>query len=199
MPPTDDPTPLRADARRNRERILIAAEAVFAEQGASASTEEVAARAGVAIGTVFRHFPTKNDLLSAIIKDLMRRLTEEADALADHGDPETALFTFFNRMVEQAVAKKTVADLLSGVGIDMRVAKPVQTFQEAIGALLARAQQAGTVRQEIRLDEVIALLAATCQAALHAGWEPDLQRRTLAIVFEGLRPKGGRLPGMDSA
>ncbi|WP_424534441.1 hypothetical protein ACOZ38_29645 [Sphaerisporangium viridialbum] len=102
----------------------------------------------------------------------MRRLTKKVDVLSDHGDPETALFTFFTRMVEEAVEKKTVADLLSGVGIDMRVANPVQTFQEAIGALPARAQHAGTVRQEIRLDEVIALLTATCQAALHAGWDP---------------------------
>ncbi|GAA3125042.1 TetR/AcrR family transcriptional regulator [Streptosporangium carneum] len=189
MTPTDDPTPLRADARRNRERILAAAEAVFAERGPSASTEEVAARAGVAIGTVFRHFPTKNDLLGAIVKTFMARLTEEADALADHGDPRTALFTFFTRMVEEAAAKRTVVDLLAGAGVDMGVAKPVQTFREAIGTLLARAQGAGAVRQEIRPDEVVALLTAACQVALQAGWDPGLRRRTLKIIFEGLRPK----------
>ncbi|WP_406674290.1 helix-turn-helix domain-containing protein [Nonomuraea sp. N2-4H] len=72
-----DSKPMRADARRNRARILAAAEEVFAERGASASTEEVAARAGVAIGTVFRHFPTKRDLLAAIMKDLRRRLHRE--------------------------------------------------------------------------------------------------------------------------
>jgi AcrR family transcriptional regulator len=184
-------TPRRADALRNRARILAAAEAVFAEQGAAASTEEVARRAGVAIGTVFRHFPTKQDLLRAIVSDLMERLTAEVNALATSGDPAGGLFTFFTRMVEQAAAKKTVVELLAEAGVDLEVAKPVQALQQAIGALLRRAQQAGAVRGDARLDEVLALLTATSQGALQAGWDPDLQRRTLAVVFDGLRPAGG--------
>ncbi|MEO3814294.1 TetR/AcrR family transcriptional regulator [Sphaerisporangium sp. B11E5] len=179
---------LRADARRNRARILAVAAAVFAEKGASASTEEVAARAGVAIGTVFRHFPTKKDLLQAIVKDLLERLTEEAGALAADGDPATSLFVFFRRMVEQAAAKKTVADLLAaGTGAELEVTGPVLTLGSAVGTLLARAQECGAVRPEIRLDEVLALLTATCQGALRSGWDPGLQERTLAIVFAGLR------------
>ncbi|MCW2880028.1 MAG: putative transcriptional regulator, TetR family [Sphaerisporangium sp.] len=180
---------LRADARRNRARILESGAAVFAERGASASTEEVAARAGVAIGTVFRHFPTKKDLLQAIIKDLLERLTDEVNALASEGDPATALFTFFGRMVREAAEKKTVADLLAAdMGAGIQVAGPVQTLQEAIGTLLTGARHAGAVREDVRLDEVLALLTATCQGALSAGWDPDLRRRTLAIVFDGLRP-----------
>src|SRR5436190_21257823 len=101
----------RADARRNRERILAAAGEVFAARGASASTEEVAGRAGVAVGSVFRHFPTKNDLLRAIMKDLLARL--EADAAALAGDPATGLFTFFTRLVAEAAAQRTVVELLA--------------------------------------------------------------------------------------
>jgi AcrR family transcriptional regulator len=179
---------MRADARRNRTRILKAAEEVFSDQGASASTEEVASRAGVAIGTVFRHFPTKTDLLRAVMKELLERLTDEVNALNTDGDPATALFTFFTDMVEQAAAKKAVVDLLAGAGIDVQITQPVHALQQAIQALLTHAQQAGAVRDDVRLDEVMALLTSSCQGALHAGWDRNLQQRTLAIVFNGLRP-----------
>lgn len=188
----EDAKPLRADARRNRSRILEVAEAVFSEKGASASTEEVASRAGVAIGTIFRHFPTKKELLQAILKDLMVRLTAEVNSLIAEGDPATALFEFFTRTVEQAAAKKTVVDLLGETGIDIQVTKPVQGFRQAIGELLTRAQQVGAIREDIGLTEVIALLTATSQGALHAGWDHDLQHRTLAIVFDGLSPAASR-------
>ena len=196
-PPRPSPSPaghpgrapaLRADAQRNRARILAAAEEVFTERGASASTEKVARRAGVAIGTVFRHFPTKNDLLAAIMKDLLQRLTAEVAALAAGDDPATALFTFFTRMVEQSAAKKTVTELLAGAGIEVSIAGPVETLRHGIDGLLERAQQAGAVRGDARIDEVMALLTSTCQGALHAGWDSDLQHRTLAIIFDGLRP-----------
>jgi AcrR family transcriptional regulator len=179
---------LRADARRNRARILVAAEEVFCEQGASASTEEVARRAGVAVGTVFRHFPAKDDLLRAIMKDLLQRLVGEAASLAADGDPATALFTFFTGMVRQAAAKKTVIDLLARAGTEVRVAEPVQALRHGIAELLALAQQAGTVREDARIAEVMALLTSICQGALQAGWDDDLQRRALTVIFDGLRP-----------
>ncbi|MCK2220598.1 TetR/AcrR family transcriptional regulator [Actinomadura sp. ATCC 31491] len=178
---------LRADARRNRERILAAAEEVFAERGASASTEEVAARAGVAIGTVFRHFPTKDDLLTAIVKALLARLEEEAAGLAERGEPETALFAFFTHVVEAAAARRTVADLLTG-GAGLPVEGALRRLAEPVGTLLRRAQQAGAVRADVRQEEVMALLAAASQAALQAGWTPDLRERTLGIIFRGCRP-----------
>jgi len=179
--------PLRADARRNRERILAAAEQVFARQGASASTEEVAAAAGVAIGTVFRHFPTKQDLLSAIVKELLARLTAELSDLAS-ADPSTALFDFFARVVEQAAAKRSVVELLAEGGVRVGVEEPLRGLSDALDVLLARAREAGAVRPEVRLDEVLALLTATAQGALHGNWPADLRRRTLDVVFTGLRP-----------
>jgi AcrR family transcriptional regulator len=193
MPPRDaDGTGLRADARRNRARILAAASEVFAEQGASASTEEVARRAGVAIGTVFRHFPTKDDLLRAILKDLLRRLAEEVTALAAEGDPATVLFEFFTSMVGQAASKKTVIDLLAEAGTDVRVAESAGFLRDGIGGLLVRAQEAGAVRLDVGVDEVMALLTSTCQGALQAAWDDELQRRALAVIFRGLRSPGHR-------
>jgi AcrR family transcriptional regulator len=176
---------MRADAQRNRAKILAAAEDVFVELGADASTEEVARRAGVAIGTVFRHFPTKGDLLAAIMKQLAERVAAEAEKLVAEGDPATALFTFFTGLVEQAAGKRTVAELLD---VDIQVDRQLQGLRDAIGTLLIRAREAGTVRAGVRLDEVMALLAATSHAALRAGWDEDLRQRTLSIVFAGLRP-----------
>jgi len=179
---------LRADAQRNRTRILEAAEAVFAAKGPSASTEEIAQKAGVGIGTVFRHFPTKESLLKAITHAVALRLAEETRALATEGDPATVLFTFFTRMVEQVAEKKTVVDLLAQAGIPVTVAKPVLALREAVEVLVAKAQQAGAVRADVGVPEVMALLIGLCQASLHTRWEPDLRDRTLAIVFAGLRP-----------
>jgi AcrR family transcriptional regulator len=181
------PQGMRADARRNRTRILEAAEQVFAENGVSASTEEVASRAGVAIGTVFRHFPTKEDLLRAIMKGLLKRLADDVGSLQADGDPATALFTFFSRVVEQAAAKKSVIELLAQAGLEVEAAGPLQALREAVAGLLTRAQQAGTVRGDVQISEVMALLTSTAQGALHSGWDPDLQRRTLAVIFDGLR------------
>jgi len=167
----------RADAVRNRAKILEVAARVFAEQGAAASTEQVAAEAGVAIGTIFRHFPTKADLLAAIMKDTLARLAERMAA------PDATLSGAFTALVAEAAAKRSVVDLLPG----LEVAESVAQFRAVVAGLLTRAQAAGEVRPEIGPDEVMALLVAVCQGALRGGWPPALQRRTLSIVFDGLR------------
>jgi AcrR family transcriptional regulator len=173
------------------------------EPGREPKTPAVAEGAGheilkrrVAIGTVFRHFPTKADLLAAIVKELVARLTDEVNALVTAGDPAEALFTFFTSLVDQAGAKKTVVDLLAEAGVELTVAKPVQAFRRAVEELLAGAQRAGVVRPDARPDEVMALLVATSQGALSGGWDADLRRRTLAIVFAGLRAPAVPPPGV---
>ncbi|QFU93713.1 TetR/AcrR family transcriptional regulator [Amycolatopsis sp. YIM 10] len=174
----------RADAARNRERILAAAEEVFAEQGANASTEEVARRAGVAIGTVFRHFPAKADLLTAILKNLLEELEAEAGYLACRDENHaTGLFTFFRSVLEQAAAKRTVVEALD-VRIDL--GEVFTDFRDQVELLLHRAQAVDAVRLEIEVDEVLALMAALSQAALDA----DLRERTTEIVFAGLSARG---------
>ena len=180
---------LRADARRNRARILAAASEVFAEQGHDAPTEEVARRAGVAIGTVFRHFPTKADLLRAIMKDLLRELIEQATRMAAEGDPATALFCYATVLVRQSAARKSVAELLAAAGTDIQLADTLQSLRQGIGELLALSQQAGAVRPDAGIAEVMALITSACQGALHGGWDDSLQRRVLGVIFTGLRPE----------
>ncbi len=179
---------LRSDARGNRARILAAAREVFADKGPTASTEEIATRAGLAVGTIFRHFPTKHALLQAIMKDLRLELAQDAETLAEDEDPADALFAFFTRLVGQAASTKTVVELLAETGLDVDMTASLQVLRDAIGQLLVSAQQAGGIRANVQIDEVMALLAATCQGALRAGWSPELRQRTLAIIFAGLRP-----------
>lgn len=184
--------PLRADARRNRARILAAAQEVFAERGAAASTEEVAARAGVAIGTVFRHFPTKRDLLAAIMKDLRQRLVDKAEALASDGDPATAFFDYFTYLVESSAEIGTVVNLLAEEGTSIEPGEQLMALAQAFGALLEAAQEAGTARPDARLDEVMALVTATAHGALAGSWTDDLRHRTLTLVLDALRPREPR-------
>lgn len=180
--------PVRADARRNRARILEAAEAVFAEQGASASTEAVAARAGVAIGTVFRHFPTKPELLQAVVMNLLDRLITEVDAMVDDQDAVTALFEFCARVMAIGAQNRAVFARLAETGVRVRVGDALTRLRPAIDLLLERAQKAGTVRDDLRPAELIALLAAICQEAITDEWSEPFRQRALTILFDGMRP-----------
>jgi len=190
------PDDLRADARRNRCRILEAAEAVFASKNMAASTEEVAAAAKVGIGTVFRHFPTKNALLEALLIAKLRRLVDEAEALSSSEDPRAALFSFFTHMLEDSSKKKAYAEALAAAGIDVRGAT-LETKKElgaAIGKLLTSAQRAGTVRKDIGIAELMALMAGASHAAEHATNSREVATRALEIIFDGLRPVGAARP-----
>jgi AcrR family transcriptional regulator len=168
----------RADAVRNRAKILDAAAQVFAAEGAGASTEQVAVVAGVAVGTVFRHFPTKTDLLVAIMKDALEQLRSRTSA------PGATLFTVFADVVGAAADKRSVIELLPGLGLDETLAG----FRTDIARLLASAQADGAVRPEIQVDEVMALMVSAGQGAMRGGWSADLRDRTLKIIFAGLRP-----------
>jgi len=180
---------MRADARRNRARVLEAAEAVFAARGISASTEEIAHRAGVGIGTVFRHFPTKEALLEAILLERVARLGETARSLATAADPGAALFDLFTHMVEEAATKKTYVEALADAALDSRIARSRagQEAVQALGALLDRAQEAGAVRDDIGVAELIALVVGASRTAEHAGLDRAVLARTLQVVFDGLR------------
>lgn len=187
-PPEDGGRPVRADARRNRMRILEAAETVFAERGASASTEAVAQRAEVAIGTVFRHFPTKPDLLKAVVMNLRDRLVADVDALTRDSEAATALFEFCTRVMAISVRNDDVFARLAETGTRVHVGDALNSIRPAVDTLLERARAAGAVRGDLRTDELIALLAALCQEAMTDRWSEPFRERALAILFDGMRP-----------
>jgi AcrR family transcriptional regulator len=186
-----DTKPLRADAARNRARILDVADAVFAERGTSASTEEIAKAAGVGIGTVFRHFPTKEALLEAVFTAHLRRLAEQAEALSEAEDTGAAFFGFFALIVEQSGAKRAFANALTDAGVDVgrAHAEGAAGLREALELLLRRAQEAGAVRDDIGVPELMAVLVGASLGAEQAGADPLVRARALAVVMDGLRPR----------
>ncbi|MFI7080402.1 TetR/AcrR family transcriptional regulator [Micromonospora sp. NPDC049903] len=185
--------PLRADARRNRTRILDAADAVFAVKGPTASTEEIAQRAEVAIGTVFRHFPTKEALVEAVFVGRLDALAGQARSLAGAADPGAAFFAFLTEAVRQSTIKHTFADALADAGVDLRahegaVAEATRDLQQSIGELLGRAQQAARVRVDIDVRTLIALIAGAAHAIGYASQDPAIESGVLSVTFDGLRP-----------
>lgn len=192
----DAARPLRADARRNRARVLAAAEEVFAAAGTGASTEEIARRAGVGIGTVFRHFPTKEALLEAVFLGRLERLADEARGLAGADDPGAAFFGFFQRVVDHAATKNAFADALAEGGIDLADATTEvgRDLQDALAVLLERAQAAGAVRSDVGVPELKALLVGASRA-LELADDPAVRARTVRVVLDGLRPSAGGSAG----
>ena len=179
---------LRADARTNRIKVLDAAEEVFGQGGESASTEEVARRAGVGIATVFRHFPTKAELLEAVLARRFERLRERADGLAGAADPGQAFFDFFTHMVADAAGKIAIAEALAEAGGDAEGAATQASarLQDAVRVLLRRAQEAGAVRGDVGLGEIYSLLIGSSRAAAFGQFGPNVNARALAVIFDGL-------------
>ena len=179
--------PMRADARRNRQLILAAAEEAFAAEGLNVPVDEIARRAGVGAGTLYRHFPTKEALFEAVVVDHMVQLASDARAMASSTEPGQALFDFLGRMADEAATKRNLMDALMGAGIDIKetAATIKGEVEAAVGALLSRAQDAGQVRGDVQLADLFGLIMGTC--AMAAENDACSQARMFAIVCAGLR------------
>lgn len=172
-------TVLRSDAQRNLERILEAAKDVFAEDGLEACIADVAARAGVGTATIFRRFPTKEDLVAAVVESRLRELLECArSAAAD----EEGGFRRFMLAAADVFGHDRALCQAAGSG---RLANEelVAETKAAVRQMLKRAQEAGRIRRDVRPEDIPALLAAVSQAGAGAR-----RRRYLEIVLDGLRP-----------
>ncbi|MFD4656566.1 TetR/AcrR family transcriptional regulator [Kitasatospora sp. NPDC058444] len=193
IPSVEGAKPLRADARRNRARLLEVAEAVFAERGTGASTEEIAREAKVGIATVFRHFPTKEALLRAVLVRWMERMGEEGRRLADELGPADALFAFFDLVLDQSPAKNAFAAALADAGVDVKAAtsESGQALHEVLTALLEDAQRVGAVRPDLELPELTAILVGTCRMLEHLDGHPESAKRARAVVRDGLKAGAG--------
>jgi AcrR family transcriptional regulator len=179
----------RADALRNRSRVLAAAEQVFVARGTSVSTEEVARAAGVGIGTVFRHFPTKATLIEAVFRERLRRFGEEAEELIASDDPGPAIWTFLSRVAEVAAGKQAWADAFAAADLHDVLTPAREQLPRVLGELLTRAQQADAVRRDVTVAELIALMLAVARVPDQTPDGSALRSRVLGIVFDGLRPR----------
>lgn len=183
----EPPRPLRADAVRNRARVLEVAYETFAAKGLAVPIDEIARRAGVGAGTVYRHFPTKEDLFRAVIEDHLGRIVNDGRALLTAGDPGEALFTFLRSMVlEWGATDQGLVDALAGAGIDIKDAVPdaEAAFLGLLGDLLRAAQEAGTARRDVDVRDVKALVVG---AQAMQAYRPDTATRLTEVVLDGLR------------
>jgi AcrR family transcriptional regulator len=180
--------PMRADARRNRARVLDAAIKAFATDGLSVPVHEIARRAGVGTGTVSRHFPTKEALFQAIVSSRVEHLVAQARQLSGSLEPGPAFFGFLAVMVSEGAADRGLADALAGSGFDIEAAaaRTGGDVGAALGELLADAQRADAVRADVTAADVKALIAG-CLAGNHNPADAAVPRRLLDVVCAGLR------------
>jgi AcrR family transcriptional regulator len=179
--PTAARRPMRADARRNYDALLAAAHDIFAESSADASLEEIARRAGVGIGTLYRNFPTRRDLFEAVYVEEVNQLGVAAEAVAAL-PPWEALRTWLDRFVQYVVTKRAVIDALNR---ESELFRNCRTAMYAAGEpLMERARAAGEVRQDASFDDVLRMISG-----LVSGSFVDEEQRTRVITFalDGIR------------
>jgi AcrR family transcriptional regulator len=179
--------PMRADARRNYEKLVASARDVFTEQGSSAALETVAERAGVGIGTLYRHFPTRQALLEAVYADEVNAMARSADDLSDR-DPWEALSEWFHQYVGFAATKMALMDALLEADPESDVLMTCRTaIRNAGEALIARAQEAGVVRDAVEFTDVGRMIG---QISVAPNTDAEQKERMLQLVLDGLRYRG---------
>jgi AcrR family transcriptional regulator len=181
--------PLRADARRNRERVLTAAREVFAEHGREAQMDDVARRAEVGVGTVYRHFPTKEALIDALVAEAFERLLVVAKEQAQRDDdPWDALVTTLWAGAEILAGDRAVSAIMSEVYGPVNVDLDLQLqMTETMTILVDRARAAGTLRADVMLDDIPMVMCGIGMATCKPHNVPDAWRRHVAILLDGLR------------
>jgi AcrR family transcriptional regulator len=182
----------RADAVRNRQRVLDAALAVFGELGFDAQMPEIAKRAGVGVGTLYRHFPTKADLVGALADQHFERMVELAQEAIDSGLPAwEALETFIWRAATNIADDRGMAEVMSRKRDVIDVIKPPERLVELGVELIARAQESGDVREDARVDDIPTILCGLGQVVVSGGQaNPDVTidwRRYVTLMLCGLR------------
>jgi AcrR family transcriptional regulator len=183
--------PPRADAVRNRARVLAAASEAFAAEGLAVPLDEIARRAGVGAGTVYRHFPTKEALFEAVITDRLLTLAADAEArLASAADPGEAFFEFFAGTIDTGLAKTDLAEALTSAGraLGAELQQAAERLQNGFEALLKRAQEAGAVRTDISVHDLHALAKGAIAAEKRAETDPSIESGKMTrVICDGLR------------
>ncbi|WP_069621855.1 TetR/AcrR family transcriptional regulator [Streptomyces niveus] len=186
------PRPMRADARRNYERVLGEARAAFAEHGTDASLEDVARRAGVGIGTLYRHFPTRQALMSAVFQEALADLLDRSRELAGSDRPCHALVAWLRALITHAGEYRGLSRALMSASYDASsgLTQCSTKLRTAGELLLVRAQMSGDVRADTSIDDLMQLTNAIALAAEQAPDDPELADRLLTLTLTG--PKGPR-------
>ncbi|HEY1741265.1 MAG TPA: TetR/AcrR family transcriptional regulator [Acidimicrobiia bacterium] len=190
---------MRADAVRNREKVLAAAETAFAADGLKAQLDDIARRAGVGVGTVCRHFPTKQALVQAVCTRMYQSLLDRARQALESPDPAVAFEQFIVALPDFHRRQRAFAELMANeLATSPELALPVRNqLMQAITELVQRAQAAGAIRSDIGPADVSMLFSGVAHATAVLGdLQPALDGRFVRIVLDGLRPEqASTLPG----
>jgi len=180
----------RADAVRNRDRVLEAAKTVFSAGGADASLEAVARTAGVGIGTLYRHFPTREALFEAIYRREVQQLADLAERLKEEAEPVEALRQWMRSIVKFVATKRgmTAALALAADKSSDLVSSSFVRLTTAVGSLLERAVAAGEIRNDIGPEEVVRALVGMCYLHDQPGWQKSVLR-LVDVFVDGLRSR----------
>ncbi|MFE9611792.1 TetR family transcriptional regulator [Streptomyces sp. NPDC006012] len=189
--------PMRSDAVRTRKLLVEAAAATFAEQGVEASISEIAERAGIGKGTVFRHFSTKEDLLAAIVSANQSSLVAIGERLAQTEAPANALLKFMSAAIELQIRDRAFCQVAHGEASDHPDVRSGRAALDAITAALTdRARAHGAIRQDVTGQDVMLLMSGIFQTASPLlSTQPHLWRRYLRLVFDGMQADTPALPG----
>jgi AcrR family transcriptional regulator len=177
---------LRADAQRNLDRVLVAAGEAFAAHGPNVSVDEIARRAGVGHGTVFRRFPNKEALLGAVVAQRIRELAELAESLAEEHDVGAAFDGFVWRVAELQASDRALFECGPLCAEMPEVAEAKTRLHAAVAQLVTRAQEQGALRNDVEPDDVPVLIGSAIMGAAQAG-NRDAWRRYVTVVLDGLR------------
>ena len=180
--------PLRADARRNREKVIAAARAVFSEHGRDAQMDDVAGRAGVGVGTVYRHFPTKEALIEALMVDAFSSIAAAAQRALEIEDPWEAFTTVLWHGAEVMSADRAMSEVFaSSPGVPASAMPTIEGLTDTVERVIRRAQEAGVLRADMIVDDVPMLMCGIGSATKKEHRCPEAWRRHLSIVLDGLR------------
>jgi AcrR family transcriptional regulator len=179
---------MRADARRSRARLIEAATAAFAESGADAPLDDIARRAGVGIGTLYRHFPTRLDLQAAVFRNQVTTVCSKADDLIVNSPPEQAFAGWLRALAAYLVTKRGLSRaVIDALGKDSELVSSCHVaMQDTIERLLAQGQEAGVLREDLTAMDVLRLVHGIAITTEQAPEETD---RLLSLMLDGMRPQ----------
>ena len=188
--------PLRADARRNRARVLDAAREVFAQHGHEAQMDEIARAAKVGVGTVYRHFPTKEGLIAALVADSFERISDAAILALEAEDPWDAFAGVLWYGAEILASNRGVTEALAVMPTVKQATPQVERLHITVAELIRRAQEAGVLRPDVCVDDVPMLMCGIGAATRRPHSCNRSWRRHLTIVLDGMRAQAatGKLP-----
>ena len=186
----DAPRPLRADAQRNRDRLIEVATTAFTESGVDVALEDIARQAEVGIGTLYRHFPTRDALIATVYRSALDRLCDGVDARLQSDPPDEVLADWMQRMIDHVATKKGLAVALKSASgssdTSALFAYAHQRLRETVAAMLAAGAAAGVTRNDIEPTDLLRAISGICMVSDQPGWR-EQAGRLAGLLMDGLR------------